>query len=1522
MQDDSLETSTSISQLLRESYLAETKHQGKSERSRSEPVSQNFHYGNASGDSDEVAAQDDLPDLSAFLSQEELDESVNLARQAIDQNPLETKQDELQAHPQHPPDQLNNTGKHKQMAQSTALKTSDNSLHSNFCQEHITNTKGSKASSQDLKKHHLPSESESKKEFLNKAADFIEELSSLFKAHNSERIRPRTCKNYKSKIDSKNKSAQKGSSSLSLASENRERLSILTPQDLENKPGKTLEQTDDQQAANLESISQLTSAELKTESESASVYSDEPIGQPPRFTQKLKSREVPEGSKVQLDCIVVGIPAPEVRWYCEGKELENSPDIQIIQTGDRHSLIIVEAFEEDTGRYSCFASNIYGTDSTSAEIYIEGISSSDSEGEIIKDEMDHKPKAANTSVNAASPAVRTATKHQETSKAPPAVVQPVSVPVQAVSTPVNQPGSHTVHRGEALPPRRPGAPGQGQRTFLPQLQEEHSSTYGTAQDGSWCIPAAMGLHGMDPGAFQQPWGCTGWILVHSSSHGAARDGSWCIPAAMGLHGMDPGAFQHLWDCTGWILVHSSTYGAARDGSWCIPAAMGLHGMDPGAFQQPWGCTGWILVHSSSHGTARDGSWCIAPFQQHLWDCTGWILVHSSTYGAARDGSWCIPAPMGLHGMDPGAFQQPWDCTGWILVHSSTYGTARDGSWCIPAAMGLHGMDPGAFQQPWGCTGWILVHSSSSDMEGHLDAQSPTNYLQGLDGRPIIAAPVFTKMLQDISASEGQLVVFECRVKGAPSPKVEWYREGTLIEDSPDFRILQKKPRSMAEPEEICTLVIAEVFSEDSGSFTCTASNKYGTVSSIARLTVKAPEDSSNAAALHTTSSIDFVATEHQAPPQTPPSHRANQTPKAKLEGVLVNHNEPRSSSKVGLRVHFKLPEDEKGSESSSEDGPGTTNQIRPNHFPEKINGQPMKIPEPTSPSKEPPPVLAKPKLDQSQLKQLHNQVLLEQQQVHQASLRELSFNTTLVNSATSFYQQSTSSLYKQSSASASQAFGYSRPKQLLPPPTPPPASPSASSSVTFSSIPQATQRTNVENFLGNPPPAPSRPSGGFTSKSEQSLPSPKESVVPPLTLSTCSVKQFQAQTVTPAPLSPTGRIQNPVAFLSAVLPSLPTAPSTNAMGLPRSTPATPTQGLTKKNLKPLPLATEDSIRENKVALVKDLERKLHFREDANQQSGQQEYRISSFEQRLMNEIEFRLERTPVDESDDEVQHEEIPTGKYIAPIFDKRLKHFRVMEGSPITFTCKIVGIPVPKVYWFKDGKQISKKNTHFKMNREEDGTCSLHIEAASNDDDGNYTIMAANPQVSGLPTPDLTWLLNGKPVLPDARHKMLVRETGVHSLLIDPLSQSDAGTYTCLATNKTGQNSFTLELTVVAKEVQRAPMFLEKLQNCGVPEGYPVRLEGRVVGMPPPVFYWKKDNETIPSNRERMSMHQDTTGYVCLLIQPAKKADAGWYTLSAKNEAGIVSCTARLDIYGTQKAPALFENYSTPFNHYLCKME
>ncbi|CAJ0952475.1 unnamed protein product [Ranitomeya imitator] len=72
-------------------------------------------------------------------------------------------------------------------------------------------------------------------------------------------------------------------------------------------------------------------------------------------------------------------------------------------------------------------------------------------------------------------------------------------------------------------------------------------------------------------------------------------------------------------------------------------------------------------------------------------------------------------------------------------------------------------------------------------------QSPTSYLYRQDGSgyQTFSPPSFTKELQSLTASEGQVVVLECRVKGSPPANVKWFRQGTEIQDSPDFRILQK-----------------------------------------------------------------------------------------------------------------------------------------------------------------------------------------------------------------------------------------------------------------------------------------------------------------------------------------------------------------------------------------------------------------------------------------------------------------------------------------------------------------------------------------------------------------------------------------------------------------------------------------------------------------------------------------------------------------------------------------------------------
>lgn len=120
----------------------------------------------------------------------------------------------------------------------------------------------------------------------------------------------------------------------------------------------------------------------------------------------------------------------------------------------------------------------------------------------------------------------------------------------------------------------------------------------------------------------------------------------------------------------------------------------------------------------------------------------------------------------------------------------------------------------------------------------------------------------------------------------------------------------------------------------------------------------------------------------------------------------------------------------------------------------------------------------------------------------------------------------------------------------------------------------------------------------------------------------------------------------------------------------------------------------------------------------------------------------------------------------------------------------------------------------------------------------------------------------------------MLVRENGVHSLVIEPVTSRDAGIYTCIASNRAGQNSFNLELIVAgeclwqqrslqprglkpsvptAREMHKAPSFVEKLQNTSVAEGHPVRLECRVTGVPYPQIFWKRENESFTHNTDRI---------------------------------------------------------------------
>ncbi|XP_042339398.1 palladin isoform X4 [Plectropomus leopardus] len=1188
-------------------------------------------------------------------------------------------------------------------------------------------------------------------EFCSRAATFIEELSSIFKgsAHMEQQVEEDSSSPDSGYLTPRSKRpVPQGSVS-------------APPQ----PPCQQEETQCSQPATSLESQPGGSTAASAKHQNSGAPTSHGPLS-PPCFLQKLKSQEVAEGSPIRLECRVVGNPQPLVRWFCEGRELHNSPDIQIWRDGDLHTLVIAEAFEDDTGRYTCVASNSIGADNTSAEVYIEGASSSDSDGE--------------------------------------------------------------------------GAVSKSRSGTMPQVQKKTTSMS-------------------------------------------------------------------------------------------------------------------LTIRSSSPKTPE------------------------------------------------------------VLPRRST-----------------------------------LVQSLSQPPQR---MQSPVSSLYGGEAS---GPPVFTKLLQDAQASEGQVVVLECRVRGGPPLQVRWYRQGEEILDSPDFRILQKKPRSAAEPEEICTLVIAEAFPEDGGLFCCTASNPYGSVNSTAQLAVNAAvEDTSSNGMSGDSSGFEDVAA---FPPPPPPTEISllELPPKMPPQpgAFLVKELEiwPGVSSLPPVQMGSEVDNKGKGSMQNGQA------QIPPSppSLPKATSPPPPPPPPPLpqsepatdvpalspaqvapdspqspgklspSPGKDGPPLPTKPKpkLNASQLKQLQDQILLEQQEAANWQQQQQEQQSQEVPPPLQQPPQEVPppappspplppppSFQELESNAAMQAstFNYARPKQFIAAQSPggagyvtqssgssgsslssPLSPPSSHKPFNRITMPPFTKASSVESPSSPsfpPPPPPFFSSSNLSSPSgpAQDFPPPPPPPPPPVAMSPAfSDMSSPFSSVPPSPAS---------SFLSSVLPSTPSSPGSptvNALGLPKgngTVKAFPRKSSVTRTPR---MASDSDIQGSKDAVIQDLERKLRFKEEriSNGQQEvqssphfpQKEYKVSSFEQRLISEIEFRLERSPVEESDDDVQHDEESAGHGVAPSFDQKLKHYKVFEGMPVTFSCKVHGDPKPKVYWFKDGKQISKRSEHYRISRDADGTCSLHTASASLDDDGNYTIMAGNPEgrvsctgrmmvqavnqrgrsqrstpghmrrprsrsrdsgdendniqerhfrphflqapgdlivqegrlcrmdckVSGLPTPDLIWQLNGQTIRPDSAHKMLVRENGVHSLVIEPVTSRDAGVYTCIASNRAGQNSFNLELIVAAKEMHKAPSFVEKLQNTSVAEGHPVRLECRVTGVPYPQIFWKRENESFTHNTDRISMHQDNCGYLCMIIQPAMKEDAGWYTVSAKNDAGIVSSTARLDVHAQWQQPNL----------------
>ncbi|KAK3703484.1 hypothetical protein RRG08_024788 [Elysia crispata] len=97
----------------------------------------------------------------------------------------------------------------------------------------------------------------------------------------------------------------------------------------------------------------------------------------------------------------------------------------------------------------------------------------------------------------------------------------------------------------------------------------------------------------------------------------------------------------------------------------------------------------------------------------------------------------------------------------------------------------------------------------------------------------VERPTFVELLQGQSVTDGDAVTLQCRISGKPD-KVQWFRDGKEVKPSDDFRY--------ENAGDVYKLIVAEIFPEDGGVYSCQASNVGGSSTSVCSVFVAVPDE--------------------------------------------------------------------------------------------------------------------------------------------------------------------------------------------------------------------------------------------------------------------------------------------------------------------------------------------------------------------------------------------------------------------------------------------------------------------------------------------------------------------------------------------------------------------------------------------------------------------------------------------------------------------------------------------------------
>uniref|UniRef100_S4RBA9 Ig-like domain-containing protein n=1 Tax=Petromyzon marinus TaxID=7757 RepID=S4RBA9_PETMA len=293
-----------------------------------------------------------------------------------------------------------------------------------------------------------------------------------------------------------------------------------------------------------------------------------------------------------------------------------------------------------------------------------------------------------------------------------------------------------------------------------------------------------------------------------------------------------------------------------------------------------------------------------------------------------------------------------------------------------------------------------------------------------------------------------------------------------------------------------------------------------------------------------------------------------------------------------------------------------------------------------------------------------------------------------------------------------------------------------------------------------------------------------------------------------------------------------------------------------------------------------------------------EYHISSFEERIIREIEYRIINLTLEEllkEDGEEMAVDVPDEDAVQPAFETKIKSYRVFEGMTVTYHCKVSGSPLPKITWYKNGQRVrASERNHIESSGE--GLHSLRIPLVQAEHEGVYTVLASNARGNAICSAKLfvepaaaREAYTGIGMPPQVAKRFRKTSTKMRARIACPRDSS--------MSPRSPSHSPVRRLDETDESVIERlykPVFVQKPNSVQVPEGQTARFDLKVVGRPMPDTVWfHNGHQVVNDYTHKIVIKED--GTQSLIIIPAMPADTGEWTVIAENRAGKTSITVQL---------------------------